>query len=59
MRMRYTPRLLNQIPPPTVRLFVCLSITAVVGIIALALATYSQSGDVLRHSVSTLQHAKI
>ena len=59
MSMRYTPRLLNQIPPPTVQLFVCLSIIAVIGIIAVALANFSQSGDVLRHSVSTLQHAKI
>ena len=40
-------------------LSVCLSIIAATGIIALALATYSESGDVLRHGVSTPLRAKI
>jgi hypothetical protein len=37
MCMTYTQRLLDRIPRPTFRLFVCLSIIAAIGIMGLAL----------------------
>jgi len=41
--MTHTLRLLNKIPPPTFRLFVCLSIISAIGIMGLALVTHSNN----------------
>jgi hypothetical protein len=54
----YTQRLLHQIPPPTIRMFVCLSIIAAAGIIGLALLTFSHDQDVLRRNAQAVQHAE-
>jgi hypothetical protein len=53
--MTYTQKRLNQIPPPTIRLFVCLSIISAIGIMGLALVTYSRHEDVERPNVQRLQ----
>ena len=49
--MTYTQKPLSQIPPPTIRLFVCLSIISAIGIMGLALVTYPHFEDVERPNV--------
>ena len=46
--MTYTRKPLSQIPPPTIRLFICLSIISAIGIMGLGLVTYSHFEDVER-----------
>jgi hypothetical protein len=41
--MTYAQRLLDKIPPPTLRLFVCLSLISAIGIIGLALVANSSN----------------
>jgi hypothetical protein len=53
--MTYTQKPLSQIPPPTIRLFVCLSIISAIGIMGLALVTYSHHKDVERPHVQRFQ----
>jgi hypothetical protein len=48
--MTYTQKPLSQIPPPTIRLVVCLSIISAIGL-GLALVTYSHHEDVERPNV--------
>jgi hypothetical protein len=47
---------LNQIPPPTIRLFVCLCIIVAIGIMGLALRTHSRNEHAAQHNVHALQH---
>ena len=39
--------MLNQIPPPTIRLFVCLCIIAAIGIMGLAVCTENSNSDIM------------
>jgi CRP-like cAMP-binding protein len=55
--MTYTQKPLGQIPPPTIRLFVCLSIISAIGIMGLALVTYSHHEDVERPNVHRFQQS--
>jgi hypothetical protein len=54
--MTHTKRFIDRIPPPTIQLFVRLSIISAIGIMALALVSHWQNEDGARHDVHAVQH---